>query len=370
MKRLACLLVIVACSSWAAERRAKNVILFIGDAGGLPTLNAASLYGHDAPQKLFIQQMPHVGLSDTSAANGWVTDSAAGMTAIVTGHKTNNGVISQSAEAVRGSKDGETLMTILEHAEERGLSTGVLTNMNATDATPAACYAHANDRKMSGEIFAQVFKPRHGDGIDLIIGAGRDSIFAATEKLGFKVEPSLRERGYEVLDSPDAIPAKARRIIALMNSGEFELNAAMDKAIHILSQNPKGFFLMVEWDMHTTNIKRGLDRAVAMDNAVRRAAERTGKDTLIIYAADHSFDLRVRGGRKGQPMIPAETVAADPAAASKAAIRVENGHTGEEVVVAAQGPGAERVRGFFPNTELFRIMMAAYGWDTAPRKSR
>jgi alkaline phosphatase len=41
---------------------------------------------------------------------------------------------------------------------------------------------------------------------------------------------------------------------------------------------------------------------------------------------------------------------------------MDSGHTGEEVVVAAQGPGAGRVRGFFKNTDLFRIMMAAYGW--------
>jgi alkaline phosphatase len=44
-------------------------------------------------------------------------------------------------------------------------------------------------------------------------------------------------------------------------------------------------------------------------------------------------------------------------------VRVDDGHTGEEVVVAAQGPGAERVRGFIANTDLFHIMLAAYGWE-------
>src|SRR5262245_40373723 len=101
----------------AQERHARNVILFLGDAGGIPTLNAASIYGHGAPMKLFIQRMPHIGLSDTSASNVWVTDSAAGMTAIVTGQKTNNGVISQSSDSVRGVKDGAPLKTILEYAE-------------------------------------------------------------------------------------------------------------------------------------------------------------------------------------------------------------------------------------------------------------
>jgi alkaline phosphatase len=42
---------------------------------------------------------------------------------------------------------------------------------------------------------------------------------------------------------------------------------------------------------------------------------------------------------------------------------MENSHTAEEVVVAAQGPGAERVRGYLSNTDLFRIMMDALGWQ-------
>jgi alkaline phosphatase len=48
---------------------------------------------------------------------------------------------------------------------------------------------------------------------------------------------------------------------------------------------------------------------------------------------------------------------------------MDDGHTGEEVVAAAQGPGARRVHGFISNTDLFRIMMAAYGWkeDAATR---
>ncbi len=156
----------------APADRAHNVILFIGDAGGLPTLNAASLYGYDRPQALFIQHMPNIALMDTSTASNWVTDSAAGMTAIVTGRKTQNGVLSQSDAAVRGQKDGETLKTILEYAEERGLSTGVVTNDSLAGATPAACYAHVNNRSNTAGIIAQLGKPLAGNGVDLALGAG------------------------------------------------------------------------------------------------------------------------------------------------------------------------------------------------------
>jgi alkaline phosphatase len=32
------------------------------------------------------------------------------------------------------------------------------------------------------------------------------------------------------------------------------------------------------------------------------------------------------------------------------------------VLVAAMGPGAWRVKGYMPNTQIFHILMAAYGW--------
>src|SRR5690606_13472602 len=86
---LACLLALPVVVS--AQGRARNVVLFLADAGGVPTINAASWHGYQAPRRLFLQHMPHIGLSETSPTNGLVTDSAAGMTATVTGQKTPNG---------------------------------------------------------------------------------------------------------------------------------------------------------------------------------------------------------------------------------------------------------------------------------------
>src|SRR3954464_1079076 len=97
-------LFLLAAVSMFGQSRAKNVIIFLGDAGGLSTLNAASIHGYKEPRALYIQRMPHIGLSETSSTDSWVTDSAAGMTAIVTGRKTANGVISQAPMA-EGSKE-------------------------------------------------------------------------------------------------------------------------------------------------------------------------------------------------------------------------------------------------------------------------
>ena len=361
VKLILCLFSVVALGVQVAQAQAKNVIFFLGDAGGIPTLNIASIYKYNHPHKLFLQQMPYIALMDTSAADTWVTDSAAGMTAIVTGQKTNNGVISQSAEAVRGKQDGAILQTILEYAEQRGLSTGVLTNMNITDATAAACYAHSNDRGASGRIFAQVFKPAYGDGADVVIGAGRDAVLKATSEIGVNVETAAREKGYAFRSTIQEISEQDKRLIVLLNTMDFDPWEATRNAIRILSRNKKGYFLMVEWDAHTDNLKRGLDQAIALDDIIRKTAEIVKKDTLILFAADHSFDIRLRGGRKGQPLMPNLDKGGTTAGAPN--VRVDDGHTGEQVLVAAMGAGAQRVKGFLLNTDLFHIMMSAFGWE-------
>lgn len=367
MKVITVLLLLSASVAPAhAKTKAKNVILFIGDAGGLATINAVSAYGHNAPQKLYIQSMPHIGLSDTSAAAEWVTDSAAGMTAIVTGRKTRNGVISQGPDAVRGKQDGTVLKTILEYAEERGLSTAVVSNMSMVDATPAACYAHANNRSMAGEIALQIASPRFGDGVDMVIGGGRKAIYAATEKLGANLDSRLTEKGYALAATPQEIPKGAKRVVALFDGPDFDPLPVVGQAIDVLSTNKKGYFLMVEWDMHTDKLQLGLDRGLVMDKMIRQIASKVKNDTLIIFAADHSFDLLLRGGRIGESLLPVEgRVEKRPRLAA-----IDGSHSGEEVIVAAQGPGAERVRGFMPNTRIFEIMMAAYGWKESPEASR
>lgn len=345
-----------------AEPKAKNIILFLADAGGTSTLHAASIHGHGAPRKLFVQSMPNIGLSDTSTPSNWVSDSAAGMTAIVTGRKTHNGVISQGPDAVRGKQDGAPLKTILEYAEEHGLSTGVLTNMAFFDATPAACYAQANDRRATATILKGFLNPRFGDGVDILIGAGRPAAIKASTEAGFDFLGDAAKKGYEIAPSAEAAAAsQAKRQVAIFDSGAFELAPVLRSAIDRLSANRKGYFLMVEWDAHTDNPKAGLDRLVAFDKAIRETAGKVDSSkTLLLFTADHSFDLRLISGKPGTPLaLPANR---EEGASGKFAVRVNGSHAGEEVLAAAQGPGATRVRGYLDNTDLFRVMLAAFGW--------
>jgi alkaline phosphatase len=368
MRRLAIVVLLVVPVMLAAQSRARNVILFLADAGGIPTIHAASLHGYGAPRRLFVQRMPHIALSDTSSASRFVTDSAAGMTAIVTGHRTNNNMVAQSTSGERGVRDGEPLKTILEHAEERGLSTGIVTNDALTGATPASLYAKANDRSQTAAIFQQVFAPRTGDGVDVMIGAGRPAIGKALAAAGVELDALAREKGRPLLSSLAEVPPNATRAIVLLDSGAFDLEEAVQLALRMLSRNRKGYFLMVEWDTHTDLLRRGLDRMVALDRVIERTAQTVGRDTLLLFTADHSFDIRVRGGQPGVPLLEGFDEAEAKRIEEKRrdiripAVRMDYGHTGEEVLAAAQGPGADRVRGYIANTDLFGVMMNAFGW--------
>jgi alkaline phosphatase len=368
MSKLMIALLLLVPMTLAAQSRAKNVILFLADAGGVPTIHAASLHGYGAARKLFVQRMPNIALSDTTSASGYVSDSAAGMTAIVTGHRTHNGVIAQSASGQRGVRDGEPLKTILEHAEERGLSTGIITNDAVTGATPAALYAKANDRASMAVIFQQLFTPRMGDGVDVMIGAGRPAIAKALAATGVELDALGSGKGRPLLRALADVPPSATRAIVLLDSADFDLAEAVQLAQRMLSRNPRGYFLMVEWDTHTDALRRGLDRMVALDRVIERTAQTAGRDTLLLFTADHSFDLRVRGGQPGVPLLDGFDEAEAKRVAEKRrdiripAVRMDNGHTGEEVLAAAQGPGADRVRGYLANTDLFGVMMDAFGW--------
>ncbi|WP_240499979.1 alkaline phosphatase [Sphingomonas montana] len=351
----------VAAAAPATATRARNVILFLGDAGGISTINAAGILAHDRPQSLFIQSMPHVALSDTSSLDRWVTDSGAGMTAIMTGRKTDNAMVSAVPSGVG---DGVApLKTLLEHAEEHGLSTGIVTNMKIWDATPAACFAHVAARKSKDEIFRQMLAPRFGDGVDVLIGKGQADATASFAARGTTAERAFRTAGYRYGDDPAIVGQGGR--VAVLRDADFAPLPAVEATIGQLARNPKGYFLMVEWDMHTDDPQAGLRHVIEMDDMIRRVSTVAGKDTLILFTADHSFGLRMGGGRRGTPLAAQYAAeAAKPGAtnASNAVISVEDGHTGEEVIVAASGPGAEQVHGFMPNTRLFGIMMGAFGW--------
>jgi alkaline phosphatase len=359
----------LAAQTLAQSAPAKNLIIFMGDGTGVSSLNAASIYGYNKPQALYIQSFPGVALADTSTATQWVTDGSAGATAIATGVKTNNAVLSQSSSAVRGQKDGEILKTLFEYAREHGLSTGAVSNderSGVTNALTAAFFAHNNDRGKSGEIFEEMIAPKGGEGIDVAISSGRKDVFKQTAAMGHDPVADLKSQGYIFADSLNALQAiepGQRKVVMLNDDSDMPIKPAVDDAIARLSKNPKGFVLVVFSDCHTGKATSSLRRIVELDNVVREVAAAHKNDSLILWTADHSYDLHI----KGETLT--ETMKKNEGKMITAAVSLEDEHTAEEVPVLAIGPGSQRVHGFISNTDVFHILMEAPGWEQAPKAS-
>jgi type 1 glutamine amidotransferase len=333
--------------------------LIIGDGLGITTLNAASIYENVKTEALYVYHMPHFALADTSTVDNWVTDGAGGTTPVATGVKTKKGVISQSPDAIWKFKDGKPLKTILEYAEERGLSTGLVTNSGFEDAFPAAFYAHRNSMNQVGGILFDLLHSRFGDGVDVVIGADRIPALRAAKESGFDLAVALRRRGYEFLSTVDELRERKplpQRVVVATETTDFDVTPAAHSALEILGRNPKGFFLMIHSDCHLKDVERSLRRTIELDNLIRQIVE-NHPSTLVLVTADHSYGLRLKGGGFGGGVLQS--------------ILFNGEHTAEEVPVFGAGPGSEGLHGFISNARVFDVMMQALGWtqkETASRK--
>jgi alkaline phosphatase len=362
------LTVVLASQCVAQPARAKNIIIFMGDGTGVSSLNAASIYGYNSPQSLFIQSFPGVALSDTSTATQWVTDGGAGATAIATGVKTNNGILGESPSAIKDQKDGDILKDFFEYAREHGLSTGAVSNderQGFTNALTAAFFAHNNNRGKSGEIFEEMITPRSGGtGIDVAYSGGRKDVLKQVSAMGWDASADLKSKGYIFLDSVDALSSvdpSQTKVVMLSEDMDMPLRPTVMDAIARLSKNPNGFALVVFSDCHTGKTTTSLKRIVEMDNIVREVATTHKDDSLILWTADHSYDLRIKGESLQ------ETLKKNEGKKITQIVSLEDEHTAEEVPVMAIGPGSERVHGFISNTDIFHILMAAPGWQESTK---
>jgi alkaline phosphatase len=135
------------------HRKAKNVILFVGDGMGISTVTAARILEGQMKGKpgeenrLSFENYPHTAFSKTYSWDQQTSDSAPTMTAMATGYKTREGMLSVNHTTARGECnagviDSKAVKTILEHAAERGKATGIVSTARLTHATPAALYSH------------------------------------------------------------------------------------------------------------------------------------------------------------------------------------------------------------------------------------
>lgn len=338
-------------STWAQNStdssvKPKNIILMVGDGMGVAQIYAGLTANKDT---LNLERFKYIGFSKTYSANRYITESAAGATAFSIGEKTHNGAIGVDA-------NDNPKPTILEIAGKKGLSTGLVVTTDITDATPAAFVAHVPSRKTQQEIAADYLK----SGVDIFIGAGKEHF--SDRKDGRNLIEELKKKNYRVLyNADDIVKVKSGKIAGFLKEqpatirGNQEEKTAM-AAIHILNQNPKGFFLMIEGSKiddggHDNDLSIVISEMQDFDRVIGKVLDFAEKDgeTLVVVTADHETGgLTLTGGDIKTGKVEGKFSTDD--------------HTSVMVPVFAYGPGAEAFMGIYNNNTIFHKFMKAFGF--------
>ncbi|MGQ9751597.1 MAG: alkaline phosphatase [Thermoanaerobaculaceae bacterium] len=312
---------------WPAEKgKVKHVFLFIGDGMGLAHRTAARafLYGFSGGKSqgfLTMDQLPVGGFLITSSLSGFVTDSAAGAHAFATGTKTANGMMGLFPDGTAEDTDNpkvESLPCLLYRT--RGLVSGLVTDADLTDATPAAFLAQVADRGNASNIASQFLHRADQCGVRVLLGGGQESFTKPKDLLpvfgaaGFSLAYTAEELKTAQGEHPQKLlglfaprhmhspfDLQSNGTVTAENSHQPSLAAMTEAALAVLKENPAGFFLMVEGALidkqaHMLDAERMLWDLYNLDQAIQvalRFAEMTNadedptNDTLIIVTADH-----------------------------------------------------------------------------------
>lgn len=268
----------------------RSIILMIGDGMGFEHLKLARWVEIGKRNHFLIERSSLYLNITTYSANSLITDSAAAATAMATGNKTNNGMLSISPLF-------QPLKTILEFTKELGKSTGIVTTTEITHATPAAFMTHVKSRYNTIEIVRQIVENSR---VNILLGGGKD-YFSASQLI------QLEATGYNLLENRSELNnVHSGDILGLFASKNlpYELNRDKDlipslsemtmKAIEILSQDPEGFFLMVEGGRidhggHANNKTNVALETIEFQNAVNKAISysKENSNVLLIMTSDH-----------------------------------------------------------------------------------
>ncbi len=312
----------IASISIHAESKAKYVFFFIGDGMGVNQVNAAETYlgaveGRIGIKELCFPSFPYAGLVNTQSATNGVTDSAAGGTALASGHKTHNGTL--------GMLDDMTtpITSIADWARNAGAAVGITTNVTVDHATPAAFYAHVAGRDENYKIGQQLTE----SGFDFFAGSdfsvakdgtsGSGDLYTQAANAGYTIAKGYKDYMKKSEDADKMILFQSD----VANSNDHSaLPYAIDRtktdltlsditraAINFLMKKQQagkdGFFLMVEggkidWACHPNEAATFIHEVIDMDEAVQVAFEfyqQHPDETLIVISADHETGGLVMG---------------------------------------------------------------------------
>ncbi len=317
------------------SRKAKNIILFIGDGMTIANRTAARVLSKGIVEgkykdKLSFDDMPHMALIGTSGSDSLITDSANSMSAYTTGHKTAVNSMGVYASRATDNFSHPKVETIAELVKRKTrMSVGIVSDAELEDATPGAMVSHTRRRADKQYIADQLFFSR----ADVILGGGSAYFLPKSVKGSKRNDENnlvklFKDDGYAVITTRDELLAATKKSDTKKLFGVFHpdnMDGSLDRfilkkntvkeypdqpdltemtqaAINTLSKNPNGFFLMVEAALidkfnHPLDWERAAFDTIMLSNAVQIAKNFAVKnpDTLIIVTPDHTHSGSISG---------------------------------------------------------------------------
>ena len=329
-----------------APKRAKNVILFVGDGMSLQAREIARILSKGLTNGkyndlLAMEKLEHNAVITTSGYDSLVTDSANSASAYATGHKSVVNAMGVYEDSTKDPFDDPKVENISEIVKRtRGMSVGVVTQAESTDATPAAMIGHTRRRARQDWLASSYLDQYHRP--DVIMGGGSarylpKSTPGSKRKDDENVIQEFKDLGYTFVGTSTEMKAAPsdKPLLGLFHTGT--MNVYLDremlkdpqvlkgftdqpnlmdmtkKSLDILSKNPNGFFAMIEGasidkQLHVMDWQRAAYDTIEFDKAIQYAEDwnrKRGNDTLIIVLADHAHGVSISGtyherdGKKG-----------------------------------------------------------------------
>ncbi|CAI6335834.1 unnamed protein product [Periconia digitata] len=339
----------------AEERKAKNIILFIGDGMTTNMITAARLIGHKSvngkyQSKMQMDKFPVLGHQMTHSIDSFITDSANSASALYSGHKSSVNCLGVYADSSKSPFDDPKVETIAEIFHRlTGGHVGIVSTAFLADATPAGLTAHTRSRNEYGHVVDTFLNGvtnytwTKWDGPDVLFGGGAEYFYSpALGGISYKNRTYYDEfakRGYQVLQNRTSLMSapndeRALGIFAVNNMAKWldrnvyrdNLNQSLSpagdkkpaldqpglkdmtlKAIDILAERSgdKGWFLMseaasIDKMMHVLDYDRALGELLELDDTIKATVNKlnetdTLKETLILVTADHGHGFDVMG---------------------------------------------------------------------------
>lgn len=324
------------------EKKVKNVILLIPDGTSLPQYYAAFTANKG---KLNVFNMKSTGLSKTNSSNAYITDSAPGSTAFATGVKTKNTFVGVD-------NMGRALAQIPDIIAEKGMTSGLISTGDVTDATPADFYAHSDNRNSSESILKDFAASK----TKILIGGPTSGLSQGNLQKFKEAKIDLYQDLKSVMKINNRTlvidPLASQRIT---NGRGNWLGEAFDLTLNDLKNNKQGFFMMIEASQtdgggHSNNIEQLVTELLDFDHVVGKAMKFAdeNKETLVIVVGDHETGgLTLLDGSLKEGWVFGNFST--------------NDHTSIPSSVFAYGPNSKEFTGLFENTEIFNKILAAYG---------